>query len=64
MDGVIGGGLLDRLAATDRLHRDSKLEVGIVGAALAHKWEPPFQGRYPASKVNDGAFTEKTDQLT
>jgi hypothetical protein len=40
VDGVIGGDLLDGLAATDRLHGDSGLELGTVGAALAHRWEP------------------------
>ena len=53
VDGVIGSDLLDRLAATDRLHGDSGLELGTMGAALTHRWEP-FQGRYPASEVNDG----------
>lgn len=64
VDGVIGGDLLDRLAATDRLHGDSGLEFGTVGAALAHEWEPPFQGRYPASEVNDGSCPEKPDHLS
>ena len=63
VDGVIRGDLLDRLAATDRLHGDSGLEFGTVGAALAHEWETPFQGRYPASEVNDGTCPEKPDQL-
>jgi hypothetical protein len=31
---------LDRLAATDRLHGDSDLELGAMGAALPHWWEP------------------------
>ena len=33
-------GSLDRLATTDRLHGDSRFELGTVGAALAHWWEP------------------------
>jgi len=37
---MVGGDLLDRLAATDRLHGDPGLELGAVGAALAHRWEP------------------------
>jgi len=37
---VVSGDLLDRLAATDRLHGDPGLELGAVGAALAHRWEP------------------------
>ena len=37
---MVGGDLLDRLAATDRLHGDPGLELGTVGAALAHRWEP------------------------
>jgi len=40
VDGVIGGDLLDRLAATDRLHGDPGLELRAVGAAFAHWWEP------------------------
>ena len=64
MNGVISIDLLDRLEATDRLHGDSGLEFGTVGAALAHEWETPFQGRYPASEVNDGTCPAKPDQLT
>jgi len=37
---VVGGDLLDRLAATDRLHGDPGLELGAVGAALTHWWGP------------------------
>ena len=40
VDGVISCDLLDRLATTDRLHGDSGLEFGTVGAALVHWWEP------------------------
>ena len=40
VDGMISGDLLDRLAATDRLHGDSGLKFGAVDAALAHWWEP------------------------
>ena len=40
VDGVVGGDLLDRLAATDRLHGDPGLELGAMSAALAHWWEP------------------------
>ena len=60
VDDVIGDDLLDRLAATDRLHGDSGLEFATMAAALAHGWEPP-QGRYPASEVNDGTCSEKQD---
>jgi len=63
VDGVVGGDLLDWLAATDRLHGDPGFELGAVGAAFAHRWEPPFQGRYPTSKVNDGACPEKPVHL-
>ena len=34
-DGVVGGDLLDRLAAADRLHGDLELELVTVGAAFA-----------------------------
>ena len=40
VDAVVSRNLLDRLAATDRLHGDPGLEIGAVGAALAHWWEP------------------------
>jgi hypothetical protein len=40
MDGVISGDLLDLLSTTDRPHGYSGLEVGVMGAALAHCWEP------------------------
>jgi len=48
VDGMIGSDHLDRLAATNRLHSDSGLELGTVGAALAQllrrrlrlRWEP------------------------
>ena len=47
VDGVIGSDLLDRLAATNRLHGDSGLELGTMGAALAHRWEP-LSGAVPS----------------
>ena len=37
---MVGGNLLYRLATTDHLHGDPGLELGTVGAALAHRWEP------------------------
>jgi len=40
VDGEVSGDLLDRLAATDRLHGDTGLELKAVGSALAHWWEP------------------------
>jgi hypothetical protein len=40
VDGVIGGDLLDGLATTDHLHGNPGLELGAMGAALAHRWEP------------------------
>jgi hypothetical protein len=39
MDCVINGDLLDRLAATDRIHGDLGFELRAVGAALAYRWE-------------------------
>ncbi len=35
LNGVVDNDLLDRLAATDRLHGDLGLELGTVGSALA-----------------------------
>lgn len=55
VDGVVGSDLLDRLAATDRLHGDPGLELGPVGAALAHRWEPPFRGGAPPQRLTMGA---------
>lgn len=40
VDGVIGGDLLHRLWATDRLHGNPCLELRAVGAAHTHWWEP------------------------
>jgi len=40
VNGVVGGNLLNLLAATDRLHGDPGLELWSVGAALARWWEP------------------------
>ena len=40
VNAVVGGDLLERLAATDRLHSDPGLELGAVGVELAHRWEP------------------------
>ena len=40
VNGVIGSNRLNRLAATDRLHGDPRLELRAVGTALAHRWEP------------------------
>ena len=54
VNGVIGGDLLDRLAATDRLHGEPGLELGTVGKALAHEWEPPFGGDAPHQKLTMG----------
>ena len=53
MDGVVSGDLLDRLAATDRLHGDPGLELGTVGTALAHRWEPR-SGRSPPQRLTMG----------
>jgi len=39
LDAVVGADLLVRLAATDRLHGDSGLELGAVRTALAQWWE-------------------------
>ena len=55
---MISGDRLDSLAATDRFHGELGLDSGLwvwrlqIGVS-------PLQGRYPASKVNDGDFLEK-----
>jgi hypothetical protein len=61
---VVGSDLLDRLAANDRLHGDSGLELRAVGSALAYWWEPLLGGGYPASEVNDRGCLEKPVHLT
>ena len=59
----VGGDLLDRLAATDRLHGDPGLELGTVSAALAHGWEPPFRGGAPTQRLTIGAVQESQSTL-
>ena len=54
VDGVVGGNLLERLAATDRLHGDLGLERGTMGLALAHGWEPPSRGGAPPQRLTMG----------
>jgi len=57
------GDLLDRLAATDRLHGDPGLELGTVVAAFAQllrrrlrlRWEPPLKGNAPPQRLTMGA---------
>ena len=40
VNGVISSDLLDRFATTDRIHGELGLELGAVGGALVHRWEP------------------------
>jgi len=63
VEGVTGGDLLDGLAATDRLHGNPGLDLRAVCAALARRWEIPYQGRYLASEDNDGACPVKPVHL-
>ena len=53
VDSVIGIGLLDRLAAADRLHGGPGLELWVRHLLIGES--PPNQGRYPVSAVNDGS---------
>jgi hypothetical protein len=55
MNSVIGGDLLDRLAGADRLHGDSGLELGAMGAAFAHLVGAPIRGGTPPQKLTMGA---------
>ena len=48
---MISGDLLDRLSASDRLHGDPGLELGAIGAALAHVVGAPFRGGTPPHKL-------------
>ena len=59
---VVSGDLLDRLAATDRLHGDPGLELWTVGAAFAHWWEPPLRGDTPPHRLTMG--TVQKNQTT
>ena len=61
--GVIGSDLLDRLPPTDRLQGDSSLKLGTMGARLLIG-ESHFQGRYPASEVNDGTVQKSQTTST
>jgi hypothetical protein len=63
VDGGVCSNLLARLVAIDYLHSESGLELGAMGADLAHWWWSPFQGRYTATEGNDGACPEKPDHL-
>jgi len=50
VDGEVSSNLLARLVAIDYLHSESGLELGAMGAALAHWWEPlsgAFRGGTP-----------------
>ncbi len=49
VNAVVGGNLLQCLAAADRLHGDPGFELGAVGTALAHRWEP-LSGAVPRLK--------------
>ena len=44
---MIGGDLLECLAATDRLHGDTGLELRAVAAAFAHGGNPLLRGGAP-----------------
>ncbi len=59
VDGVISGDLLDRLAATDRFHGDSGLELGAMGAAFAHMAGAPVRGGTPPQKLTMGPVQKK-----
>jgi len=59
VNGVVGSDLLDRLQATDRLHGDPGLELGAVGASLAHGWEP-LSGAVPRLRGYRWALSRKT----
>jgi hypothetical protein len=63
MDGVLSGDLPDRLAATDRFHGDSGLELGAMGAALADRWEPR-SGALPRLRGNDRTCPAKPVHLS
>ena len=43
--------LLECHATRNRLHGDLGLGLGAVGAAVAHRWEPPLRGGGPTQRV-------------
>lgn len=58
----VGGDLLERFATTDRL-ATLALRAGLWVRRLLIGGGP-FQGRCPASQVNDGGCPEKPDHFT
>ena len=73
VDDVVGSDLLDRLAATERLHGDPGLELGAVGAALTQllrtrlrlRVEPPWRGSAPPQRFTIGlSRNARPPQLT
>lgn len=65
--GLVGGDLLDRHAAADRLHGDPGPQLGTWGAALAQllrrrlhrRWEPPFRAGAPPQRLTIGGLSRK-----
>jgi len=48
---MISGDLLERVATTDRLHGGLGLELGAMGAAFAHGWEPLLRVGAPPHRI-------------
>jgi len=63
VDAVVGGDLLVRLAATDRLHGDSGLNSGLCVRRLLSGGSSVL-ARYRALKVNDGNCQENPLHLS
>lgn len=56
---MISGDLLGRLATIDRLCGGPGLELGPMGAAFAHQWEPLLRGGAPPHRLTMGPVPRK-----
>lgn len=51
---MLNHNLLDHLAATVRIYGDPGIEIGVGGAAFAHRWELPRKGGAKILRVTIG----------
>ena len=61
---MISSDLLERLAPSGRIHGDLGLELGAMGAAFAHGWEPPLRGGVPPHRLAMDPVQKNQDHLT
>ena len=60
---MLNHNLLDHLAATVRIYGDTGIEIGVGGAAFAHRWELPRKGGGQDSEGNNRPSTDKPKNL-